>query len=96
MTSLPSNLTAKISMKMPFSSDKIHYNFSLERLQIFKILIDVIRTLTVLSCMFCCHMIDLFAIYKSYNISLNAWHARQYNRIQLKNSSYMDLPYYYF
>ena len=30
MTSLPSTLTAKKSMKMTFSSDKIYYNFSQE------------------------------------------------------------------
>ena len=30
MTSLPSTLTAKTSMKMTFSSDKIHYDFSQE------------------------------------------------------------------
>ena len=47
MTSLPSTLTAKKSMKMTFSSDKIYYNFlrRIQRLQIFKIPIDVIRTL---------------------------------------------------
>ena len=32
MTSLPSTLTAKKSMKMTFSFDKIYYNFSQERL----------------------------------------------------------------
>ena len=42
MTSLPSTLTVKKSMKMTFSSDKIYYN-----LQIFKISIDVIRTLNI-------------------------------------------------
>ena len=30
MTSLPSTLTAKKSMKMTFSSDKVYYNFSQE------------------------------------------------------------------
>ena len=30
MTSLPSTITAKKSMKMTFSSDKIYYNFSQE------------------------------------------------------------------
>ena len=30
MTSFPSTLTAKKSMKMTFSSDKIYYNFSQE------------------------------------------------------------------
>ena len=57
MTSLPSIVAAKKSMKMTFSSDKIYYNFSheffsfsgggfvIQRLQIFKIPIDVIRTL---------------------------------------------------
>ena len=34
MTSLPSTLAAKKSMKMTFSSDKIHYNFSQENAKI--------------------------------------------------------------
>ena len=34
MTSLPSTLTAKKSMKMTFSSNKIYYNFSQENLKI--------------------------------------------------------------
>ena len=46
ITSLPSTLTAKTSMKMTFSSDKNITIFlrRIQRLQIFKIPIDVIRT----------------------------------------------------
>ena len=46
--SLPSTLTAKKSMKMKFSADKIYYNFfrRIQRLQICKIPTDVIGTLS--------------------------------------------------
>ena len=42
MTSLPSTLKAKKSMKMTFSLDKIYYNFSQQNPKITNLYIDVI------------------------------------------------------
>ena len=68
MTSLPSTLTAKKSMEMTFSSDKIYITIFLrriQRLQIFKIPIDVIRTISKYA-----SKCTVFVMYKTQGLGL--------------------------
>ena len=50
LTSIPSTLTVKKSMKMKFSADKMHYNFSQENPKIYKCLRNIFGVRGTLIC----------------------------------------------